>query len=107
MNNVSDSDAKVVLIYDGIRRKDGEIKCARSEIDVAKGKTHYPSGKLIIRVFFNVREMTDRIKIALANGKKLGLKSPVGGITDSAADWLFFVENNQIQSVGPTAKFAK
>ena len=86
MNNASDSDAKVVLIYDGIWRKDGEIKSTRSKIDVAKGKTHYLSGELVTRVLSNVRDMTDRIKITLVDGKKLEMKSSVDGIIDSAAD---------------------
>ncbi|CAF1265998.1 unnamed protein product [Rotaria sordida] len=107
LKNVSDYDAKVVLIYEGIEYDNGEIKNTLLDIDIEKGKTHYLSERLITRRTHNVREVIDRIEVTLSNGIKLKLKAPFEGVENPTADWHFVIENTQIKSAGPTPEFDK
>ncbi|CAF4242780.1 unnamed protein product, partial [Rotaria sp. Silwood2] len=107
LKNVSDYDAKVVLIYEGIEYDNGEIKNTRLNMDVEKGKTRYLSERLITRRTYNIREVVDRIEVTLSNGTKLELQAPFEGVENPTADWHFVIENTQIKSAGPTPEFGK
>ncbi|CAF0887914.1 unnamed protein product [Rotaria sp. Silwood1] len=107
LKNVSDYDAKVILIYEGIEYDNGEIKNTRLDIDVEKGKTRYLSERLITRRTYNIREVIDRVEVTLSNGTKLELKAPFDGVENPTADWHFVIENTQIKSAGPTPEFGK
>lgn len=107
LKNISDSDAKVVLTYEGIPNEKGETNQTRSNINVAKDKTHYQLEKLVTRTTYNIREVIESIEVSLANGKKMELKAPFEGVTSPTVDWYFIIDNTHIQSAGPTPVFGK
>lgn len=107
LKNVSDHNAKVILTYEGVPDRRGEIKHTVLNLDVEKGKTRYLSERLQTRPTHNIREVVDHIEVTLENGTKFDIRAPFDGVKEPTADWHFVIENNQIKSAGPTPEYGK